>query len=77
MLKLAGLYFRQGRLDEAQRLLTRHTELAPPTAQSLWLGLRLERKLGDRAQEAAYGLQLRKRFPDSNEARLLQSGQYE
>ncbi len=77
VLKLAGLYFRQGRLDEAQRLLTRHTELAPPTAQSLWLGLRLERKLGDRAQEAAYGLQLRKRFPDSNEARLLQSGQYE
>jgi type IV pilus assembly protein PilF len=41
------------------------------------LGLRLERKLGDRAQEAAYGLQLRKRFPESNEARLLQSGQYE
>lgn len=77
VLKLAGLYFRQGRLDEAQRLLTRHTELAPPTAQSLWLGLRLERKLGDRAQEAAYGLQLRKRFPESNEARLLQSGQYE
>ncbi len=77
VLKLAGLYFRQGRLNDTQRLLSRHTELAPPTAQSLWLGLRLERKLGDRAQEAAYGLQLRKRFPDSNEARLLLSGQYE
>jgi Tfp pilus assembly protein PilF len=38
---------------------------------------RLERKLGDRAQEAAYGLQLRKRFPDSNAARLLLTGQYE
>lgn len=77
MLKLAGLYFRQGRLNEAQRLLARHAELAPPTAESLWLGVRLERKFGDRAQEAAYGLQLRKRFPDSNEARLLQAGQYE
>jgi len=76
-IKLAGLHFRQGRLMEAQRLLARHAELAPPTAESLWLGVRLERRLGDRAQEAAYGLQLRKRFPDSNEARLLLSGQYE
>ncbi|MBU1396541.1 MAG: type IV pilus biogenesis/stability protein PilW [Gammaproteobacteria bacterium] len=77
VLKLAGLHFRQGRLMEAQRLLGRHAELAPPTAESLWLGVRLERKLGDRAQEAAYGLQLRKRFPDSNEVRLLLTGQYE
>ncbi len=77
LVKLAGLHFRQGRLPEAQRLLARQAELAPPTAESLWLGVRLERKLGDRAQEAAYGLQLRKRFPDSNEARLLLTGQYE
>lgn len=77
ILKLAGLNFRQGRLMDAQRLLDRRDELAPPTAESLWLGVRLARKLGDRAQEAAYGLQLRKRFPDSNEARLLQAGQYE
>lgn len=77
VLKLAGLHFRQGRLADAQRLLGRHAEIAPPTAESLWLGVRLERRSGDRAQEAAYGLQLRKRFPDSNEARLLLSGQYE
>jgi type IV pilus assembly protein PilF len=77
ILKLAGLRFRLGQLMESQALLGRHAELAPPTAESLWLGVRLERKLGDRAQEAAYGLQLRKRFPNSNEARLLLSGQYE
>jgi type IV pilus assembly protein PilF len=77
LMKLAGLRFRQGQLLEAQRLLGRHAELAQPTAESLWLGVRVERKLGDRAQEAAYGLQLRKRFPDSNEARLLLAGQYE
>lgn len=77
ILKMAGLYFRQNRLPETQRYLGRHAELAPPTAESLWLGVRLERKLGDRAQEAAYGLQLRKRFADSNEARQLLSGQYE
>ncbi len=77
ILKLAGLNFRQGRLAEAQRLLGQHAELAPPTAESLWLGVRLERKLGDRAQEAAYGLQLRKRFPESSEAAKLLTGQYE
>jgi type IV pilus assembly protein PilF len=77
VLKLAGLYFRQGRLVEARRQLGRHAELTPPTAESLWLGVRLERKLGGRAQEAAYGLQLRKRFADSEETRLLLMGQYE
>ncbi|MFP5408607.1 MAG: type IV pilus biogenesis/stability protein PilW [Gammaproteobacteria bacterium] len=77
VIKLAGLYFRQGKLAETQRLLARHAELAPPTAESLWLGVRLERKLGDRMQEAAYGLQLRKRFPGSEEERLLRAGQFE
>lgn len=77
ILKLAGMRYRQGQLTEAQRLLQRHAELAPPTADSLWLGVRVERRLGDREQEAAYGLQLRRRFPDSAEARRLQAGQYE
>lgn len=77
VLKLAGLNFRQGRLMEAQRLLGRHDELAPPTAESLWLGVRLERKLGDRAQEATYAQQLHKRFPESSEAQLLLTGHYE
>ncbi|MGE5318769.1 MAG: type IV pilus biogenesis/stability protein PilW [Hyphomicrobiaceae bacterium] len=77
VLKLAGLHFRQGRLMEAQRLLGRHDELAPPTAESLWLGVRLERKLGDHAQETAYAQQLYKRFPDSNEMQQLLAGHYE
>ncbi|MBI1284876.1 MAG: type IV pilus biogenesis/stability protein PilW [Thiobacillus sp.] len=77
ILKLAALNFRQDRLPDAQRLLEHFAELAPPTAESLWLGVRLERKLGNRSQEAAYGLQLRKNFPDSNEARMLLAGQYE
>jgi len=77
ILKLAALNYRQDRLPDAQRLLERYFELAPPTAESLWLGVRLERKLGNRSQEAAYGLQLRKNFPDSNEARMLLAGQYE
>lgn len=77
IIKLADLNFRQGNLKEAQRLLTRYQEVSQPTSESLWLGVRLERKLGDKNQEAAYNLQLRKRFPDSPEAQLLTRGQYE
>lgn len=77
ILKLAGLQFRKGRLAEARGNLLRYAELAPASAESLWLGVRLERKLGDRSQEAAYGLQLRRNFPKSPEAQLLLAGQYE
>lgn len=77
LLGLATLRFRQGRLPEAQHLLERHDHSSVPSAASLWLGVRIERGLGNRAQEAAYGLQLRKRFPDSDETRRLLSGQYE
>ena len=77
IIKLADLHFRQGNLKESQRLLARHQAVLPPTAESLWLGVRIERRLGDRNQEAAYNLQLRKRFPDSPEAQLLARGQYE
>lgn len=77
IVKLADLNFRKGNINEAQRLLTRHQEVSAPTAESLWLSLRIERKLGDRAQEAFYNQQLRKRFPDSPETKLLLQGQYE
>ncbi len=76
-IKLAALNFRQGKINDAQRLLGRYGEVAPPTAESLWLGVLLERKQGDKEQAAAYALQLRKRFPESEEAQKLMRGQYE
>jgi len=74
---LAQLYFRQGRYAEARSHLSRYAQVASPSAESLWLGVRLERKLGDRDAEAGHGRQLRKLFPDSVEAGLLQRGQYQ
>jgi len=44
------------------------------TAEQLWLAVRISRKTGDRNSEASYGLQLRKRFPDSRETELMMSG---
>lgn len=77
MIKYAALNYRLGRASEAQRLLSRYHEAAPPTPESLWLGVLLERQTGDKEQAAAYALQLRKRFPDSEEAQKLLRGQYE
>lgn len=42
------------------------------SAEELWLAVRIERKMHDRNSEASYALQLRKRYPDSREAQLLQ-----
>lgn len=74
---LARLYFREGKLNEAERLLNRYHEVTQPTAESLWLGVRVERKRGDKDQETAFATQLHKRFPNSKEDELLTSGRFE
>ena len=49
LLQSAQLRYRQGRYDEARRLLVRHASVTQPSAESLWLALRVERRLGARA----------------------------
>jgi type IV pilus assembly protein PilF len=39
--------------------------------------VRLARQTGDRDDEASYGFQMRKRFADAPETRLLLNGQYQ
>jgi type IV pilus assembly protein PilF len=48
-------------------------QAAAPTAEVLWLGVRIERALGDRQSEAIHAQQLRRLFPDTPEARQLSS----
>jgi type IV pilus assembly protein PilF len=74
---LADLYYRTGRLMEArQRLADRHRKVEP-TAQTAWLGLRLERKLGDRESEVRYATMIRRNFPKSREYDLMMQGSFE
>jgi type IV pilus assembly protein PilF len=77
LLELAQLRYRQGNYLEARKLLARQAKLAEPSAESLWLGLRIERRLGQRTDELSYANQLRRRFPASREAQALQRGQYD
>lgn len=77
LLGLAETQFRQGRWLPARGLLRQLSELGDLSAQALWLGVRVERKLGDREAEAGYGAQLRRRFPDAMPTQWLLTGQYE
>jgi len=77
LLQLGEIRYRQGSLEEARRLVSRHNKLVEPTAESLWLALRIERKLGERLAEASYANQLRRRFSSSREYQKLQRGEYD
>ncbi|HSS46026.1 MAG TPA: type IV pilus biogenesis/stability protein PilW [Burkholderiales bacterium] len=75
---MADLKFKRGQHGEAKSYLVKYMQVTSvPTPESLWLGVRIERKLGDSNAEASYAAQLRKRYPDSRETRTLNYGQFE
>ena len=45
------------------------------TAEQLWLGVRINRKIGDHNTAASYATQLRNRFPDARETQMLIHGE--
>jgi type IV pilus assembly protein PilF len=77
LLKLGAIRYQQGNMEDARKLVTRYNKLVAPSAESLWLGLRIERRLGKRVAEQSYAEQLRRRYPGSPEYRALQRGDYE
>lgn len=78
MLPYAELLYRRGQLQEAKSLVARFNRLVPDgTPESLWLGVRIERKLGDRLAEASLATQLRRRYAGSPEYQSLQRGDYD
>jgi type IV pilus assembly protein PilF len=77
LLNLGQIRYRQGNIGEARKLVTRHNKLVNPSSESLWLALRIERKLGERLQEQAFANQLRRRYPESPEYQALQRGAYD
>ncbi len=76
-LGLAEIAYRQGRYSEAKQWTTDIEKTMEPTADVIWMALRIERKLGNREAEVRYATQLRRRFPGSPEQGLLSQGQYD
>jgi type IV pilus assembly protein PilF len=77
LLQLGQIRYKQGNFGEARKLVGRHNKIVNPSAESLWLALRIERRVGERLQEQAFANQLRRRFPTSAEYQALQRGQYD
>jgi type IV pilus assembly protein PilF len=75
--QLANLNFQRGNYYEAKRYVAAVIDLQDPNAETLWLAVRVERKLGDRKEETRYANQLRRSFSGSPEHQLLTKGQYE
>jgi type IV pilus assembly protein PilF len=76
--KLAELLYQRGNLDEAKVYLGEAIKaMEPPSAEALWLAVRLERKLGNKAGEGNYASQLRGRYPTSKEYQAFLKGNFE
>lgn len=75
--QLADLRYRRGDYAEAQRFVAEVNRLIEPTAESVWLALRIERRLGDRQAEAAFASRLRRNFSGSREYQALMQGQFD
>jgi type IV pilus assembly protein PilF len=71
LLEMADLMHETGSNLPARAFLQRHAASAPPTAESLWLGYRVETALGDRAAAEEYARRLRTDFAISPQAGLL------
>ena len=77
LLNMGRIRYRQGNVNDARTLVSRYNKLVEPTAESLWLALRIERKGGERVAETGYATQLRRRFAGSPEYQALQRGEFE
>lgn len=77
LISLAHAKYRRGDLNAARDLVGRYNKLSEPTAESLWLGLRIERKRGNSSAVTSYANQLRRGFPGSQEYQEMQKGRFE
>jgi len=71
LFSMAEISFDKHNALSARAYLQRYLETSPHTAATLWLGIRIERELGDKDTESSYALLLRSRFTGSPEADLL------
>ena len=72
--QLADIQYKRGDIKTAQKTL-QNALISSPSPETLWLGIKIERILGGKDNEASYALQLRQQYPNSEQTRLLLSGQ--
>ncbi len=73
---LASLLFRRNEFTRAQFYIRGLNNGALANSESLWLGIKVEKALGDNVALLQLADQLRKRFPDSAELSAYQRGAF-
>lgn len=73
---LSELFMRRGELQRAQFYIRRINNSEMANAESLWLGIKVERGLNDAVAMRQLADQLRKRFPESREVTALERGAF-
>ena len=71
LIRMSHISYDQGNYLSARGYLQRYLEVGSHTASTLWLGIRIEKELGDKNTLSSYALLLRNNFPKSEEAKLL------
>ncbi|MEH0165136.1 type IV pilus biogenesis/stability protein PilW [Roseateles microcysteis] len=77
-INLAEVLLRNGQAERARFYVKRvNANPEQSNSQSLWLALRIERRLSNSTAVAELGQELRKRFPQSPEATALDNGRFD
>jgi type IV pilus assembly protein PilF len=74
---LANLLFRKRDFERAQFYIRRLNNSELANAESLWLGIKVERRMNDTQAMGQLAEQLRKRFPNSRERVALDKGAFD
>lgn len=69
--QMAELSYERGDYQAARDYLRRYAAIAKHSPKTLWTGIRVEKRLGNKKALRKYRKQLRKEFPDSPQVRML------
>jgi type IV pilus assembly protein PilF len=71
LLQMADLEYRQTEYLSARGFLERYMEVGRTNPETLWLGVRIERGLGNKAQAQHYAQRLKSEYPSAAQTREL------
>jgi type IV pilus assembly protein PilF len=74
LLQVGNIQFDRGDTKEALDTVQRYLAVNPATPEMLWLGFRVQRKLGDNTAAAAYARRVQTEFPNSEQALMMRNG---
>ncbi len=71
LIAMSEISFIHERYLPARGYLQRYLDVSKHTARTLWLGVQIERQLGDKNTASSYAMMLKSNYPDSRETQLL------